>query len=271
MTSNKILELLKQRHSKDVFVPECKDGPTWTKDGHRRLDAWVMTRSWSHFALIGYEIKVSRSDFLSDKKMRFYLPLCNAFYVVCPPGVVKSIDELPEGTGMLMPTSTGSRLLTKKRASFREIEPPIKLYEYVIMCRSKITSHPEWEDLGSVEYWENWLKTKEVNHRLGELVSKGLSETIKKYRDEIAEENRDLKRENEKLQEVKEKLKQMEINPTESGWLIMHKLEEIEKGFADKLKFDLHHLKGSATSLIERINTVAELLDKPEAPECKEK
>ena len=43
----KIRQLLADKHSKDVFVPECKGGSTWFSD-HDRLDAWAMARSWKN-------------------------------------------------------------------------------------------------------------------------------------------------------------------------------------------------------------------------------
>ena len=87
ITANKIQSLLAVKHSKDIFVPECKDGPTHTAD-HLRMDAWVMKRSWVRPLSIGYEIKISRQDFLNDQKWHSYLNYCNEFYFVCPAGLI---------------------------------------------------------------------------------------------------------------------------------------------------------------------------------------
>ncbi|GAG12604.1 unnamed protein product, partial [marine sediment metagenome] len=40
VNAREIVELLAAKHWKDIFIPECKDGPSW---GGRplRLDAWV--------------------------------------------------------------------------------------------------------------------------------------------------------------------------------------------------------------------------------------
>ena len=73
MRASDLLALLAKKHSADVFVPECKTGGTWAGT-HLRLDAWAMRRSWTHPTVWGYEIKVSRSDFLSDDKWVGYLP-----------------------------------------------------------------------------------------------------------------------------------------------------------------------------------------------------
>ena len=87
LTSQDILRALEQKHWKDVFVSECKNGRSY--GGHLRMDAWVMTPSWANQCSIVYEIKVSRSDFLNDKKYQHYFPYCNEFYFVCPPKLIQ--------------------------------------------------------------------------------------------------------------------------------------------------------------------------------------
>lgn len=70
LTSAAVVELLRAKHSGDVFVEECKNGPTHSagRGGMVRMDAWAMPRSWAHPAVSGYEVKISRSDFLGDDK-----------------------------------------------------------------------------------------------------------------------------------------------------------------------------------------------------------
>ncbi len=48
----------------------------------------------------GYEVKISRSDFVADDKWQEYLPFCNKFYFVCPPDLIK-LSELPPETGLI--------------------------------------------------------------------------------------------------------------------------------------------------------------------------
>jgi hypothetical protein len=95
MTAAGLLAMLETRHSNDVFVPECKDGPTQTRS-HLRLDAWVLLKTWSPITTIGYEIKVDRGDWRRDDKLHQYMPLCHLLYVVALKGVVPA-DELPAG------------------------------------------------------------------------------------------------------------------------------------------------------------------------------
>ena len=63
ITAMDIMVLLETRHGGDVFVPECKAGATQGAGYTPRLDAWVMFKSRSRPRVIGYEVKVSRSDF----------------------------------------------------------------------------------------------------------------------------------------------------------------------------------------------------------------
>jgi hypothetical protein len=93
VTSGDIIKLLKTKHSEDIFVPECKDGPSGSS--FAMIDAWAMPRSWSHPAVTAYEIKISRSDFVRDNKWQKYLACCNLFYFVAPTGIIDP-NELPK-------------------------------------------------------------------------------------------------------------------------------------------------------------------------------
>jgi hypothetical protein len=67
--------------------------------GSQRMDAWVIKPGYPEHTT-GYEIKVSRSDFLQDKKWQNYLPFCDAFFFICPPGLIQEA-ELPKEAGLI--------------------------------------------------------------------------------------------------------------------------------------------------------------------------
>lgn len=232
-TAREILELLRQRHAEDLFVPECKNGPTWTGH-HRRLDAWVMKKSWSSFNTIGYEIKVSRSDFLADQKMSDYIPLCNDFFVVCPPGVIKFASELPLEAGWLQVTGTGNRLIIKKRAQHRQIDDPIMLYRYILMCRTQITTEHQLE-VDQSEFWKGWLEKREIDRFLGRRVSKALAVEIKKYAEDMQEENEKLQKKIEALEEVEKKIKDLGLDPKAPRWNLFRQLEHYKNGSSEEI------------------------------------
>lgn len=58
--------------------------------------------SWDGPRITGYEVKVNRSDFLSDVrsgKWEKYLAWCNGLYFVFPAGFSVAKDEIPKGVG----------------------------------------------------------------------------------------------------------------------------------------------------------------------------
>ncbi len=138
--AGQILRALEQRHKDDVFVDECKNGPTWDTHGLLKLDAWVLARSYSPLRMIGYEIKCSRQDFEQDQKWTGYLDLCHQFYFVCPAGLIRATD-LPQEIGLIWMSASG-KLVTKRKPEWRQPdqEKIIRLLVYVVMARSKIMS-----------------------------------------------------------------------------------------------------------------------------------
>lgn len=178
-----ILDLLRVRHSKDVFVSECKTGST--QDGHQRMDAWAMPCSWTQWTTYGYEIKVSRSDFIQDMKWRGYLEYCHNFYFVCPWGLIAP-TEIPEEAGVIWATRTMGRLYTKKKAPQREVQIPDTLYAYILMSRTQIL--PPWMSrtdddqvhIDQSRYWREWLAKRRDGQELGHGVSRRVAEIVAK-------------------------------------------------------------------------------------------
>lgn len=74
-----------------VYVPE------FTYSG-RRIDAAIIDVStrW----IRGFEIKLTRSDFLRDEKWQAYSEFCSSLSIVCPDGLIKK-EEVPKPFGLL--------------------------------------------------------------------------------------------------------------------------------------------------------------------------
>jgi len=135
VTAAQILEHLQKLHVGAtppwVFYSEVKSGPSWgqkTPWGTRNEDLYIMDavaikKSWSRPCIEGYEIKVSRSDFLRDKKWQNYQAYCHKFSFVCPPGIV-TLDDLKEhgDVGLLYYSPEHDTLFTKRRAMYRKID-----------------------------------------------------------------------------------------------------------------------------------------------------
>lgn len=174
MTAQDILKCLARKHAKDVFVSECKDGPSQASN-HVRMDAWVMNRSWVNACVTAYEIKVSRSDFLKDEKWQTYLPCCNKFYFVCPYKLIQP-EEVPAQAGLLWVTAKATRAHTKRKAPYRDVEIPETLWRYILMCRARIGYEYMTGDGHRETYWREWLKKKKAKRELGYAVSRSMGE-----------------------------------------------------------------------------------------------
>lgn len=222
MTADHILDLLAAKHHKEVFVSECKNGPSQFT-GHLRLDAWVMFKSWTNPRTIGYEVKVSRSDFLADNKWRAYLPYCNEFYFVGPPGII-DVSELSAEAGLLVTSKTGARLFTKRKAPYRALAIPEDLYQYILMCRTRITR--EWwnDGKGQTEYWRAWLAENRESQEIGRDVSRRIQEVVAERIDKVEGANRDLRMENGALAIVKRLCDELGIDLTRQ-WSLRDELE----------------------------------------------
>lgn len=253
--AERILELLAIKHSKDVFIPECKDGPTYFSS-HLRVDAWAMNRSWAHPAATAYEIKVTRSDFLSDNKWHGYLPLCNQFYFVSPPNMI-DVSELPPEAGLMTVAGT-SRLITKKKAPHRSIQLPEELYRYILMCRT-VVSRSEYQVEKSHEErvieWRQFVDKKVEHRELGRQVSRAIREKA----DSFKIENERLKKRMEEYDEIRKFLSAMGINPADhvSRWAVEDRIKEQENLFPREFVWAMRNLRES----LDRALTQIELTD----------
>ena len=253
MNAKTVLDLLRVKHSSDVFVPECKNGPSMCSN-HLRLDAWAMNKSWSNMVIKGYEIKVSRSDFIQDNKWQLYLDYCHEFYFVAPKGIINPL-ELPPEAGLLVVASTGTRLFTKKKSVRRpDVEIPESLYQYILMCRAKIEGEYEAEK-SDREYWERWLERRKEDHELGQSVSRKIQDIVKERILNVESENYRLEKENASLSEVKKMLKENDI-PI-SKWnlatKVQERIDEIKQGMSKELLNNMKSVIGHLTEITNKI------------------
>lgn len=156
-----------------------------------------MAKSWANPCVTGYEVKVSRADFIGDNKWPGYLPLCNQFYFVAPKGIIDPTELSPDA-GLLQVAGDGSgtRLITKKKAPYRQVVIPEDVYRYILMCR--VIVGPEAPLQTAQEIWRTWLERKQEDRRLGYEVSKAIREKAT----EIDRENERLKAKMETYDEL---------------------------------------------------------------------
>lgn len=223
--AGELLAALKLRHSSDLFIPECKDGPTQTSS-HRRLDAWVLVKTWSPVTTIGYEIKVSRSDWIRDQKIDHYMMLVHRFFVVAPKGIVQP-EELPEGAGLIEAIGNDPRLVTRRQAVRHDIELPDNLLIYVLMARVKETQEytPANERELRMGALRDWTEDRNERERLSYAVNGKIQQKFNEQEARL----REIERRMLELDGVRKRICEMGFDPEKpiDGWAVKERLDRL--------------------------------------------
>ncbi len=230
ITAKDVMKLLASKHSEDVFIPECKTGATQVGN-HQRFDAWVMPRSWVNHTTIGYEVKVSRSDFMNDDKWYGYLPYCNEFNFVAPPGIIDP-SEVPDDVGLYITSKNCTRLFRKRKAVRRDIDINSAIWIYILMARSAVISEYQRTTINQGAFWAEWLKRKADFHEIGWRVSKRISREHKENIQAVVYENERLKGMISGLEEVKKFCDEHNIRPSshDPTWKLKQMVENAGGG-----------------------------------------
>jgi hypothetical protein len=235
MHSSMLIKLLAERHKDDVFIAECKNGSSYG-DRLLKMDGWAMRKSWAHPCVSGYEVKVSRADFLGDKKWPGYLKYCNEFYFVSPPDIIK-LEELGADVGLLYCSANGGRLYTKKKAPFRNLTIPESIFRYIIMRLSSDDQYGRPDR----EYWREWLEQKDEDKELGRAVSKKVSELLTQRIAKVERKNHELQLGIEKFADLQQQLNAMGFTNT---WLpnkydVVQRLKRLTAAVPERLSDDI--------------------------------
>lgn len=205
----------KHQLQNDFFLVEVKNGPTWTGKKLRRLDAVAFKKSWTKPCITGYEIKISRSDFLNDEKWQFYLDYCHKFYFVCPSGLIKPEEIQIERVGLIWYNPEKKSLFTKKKAIFKPLEKlPTEMLYYILMSRVESDRDPFYKQ--RTKYFKDWLENKISNQQLGYQVSYRITELIEQAKRETRKwqkEAEKYKKEAEAFQAIMDILKKHGLGP----------------------------------------------------------
>ena len=128
-TARDLEALIAARHQPTEWA-FFRNVPNSTGGGRRRADG-IAVNLWRSrgFAIHGFEIKVSRSDWQRElkhpEKADEIARYCDFWWVVAPDtGVVKP-DELPTGWGLLVPSGKGLRLSVKSTSTLEPLAPDI--------------------------------------------------------------------------------------------------------------------------------------------------
>jgi hypothetical protein len=149
MYAEDIINLIYRRFAEKVgtewvLATEVSDstGVTHSYSRVSRLDA-IAVSCWrsSRYAVHGFEVKVSRSDFLReiadpDKRARFE-ESCNQFWFACAPDVAEPA-EVPDGCGLLVATKNGSKLVRKVTARYyADRSPDDRMWRSIVRASAK--------------------------------------------------------------------------------------------------------------------------------------
>lgn len=224
VTAQEIKYALSLKHASDFFLTEVKNGSTWLSRELAIMDGLAIKKSWTKPCLTGYEIKVSRSDFMNDEKWPVYKELCHRFYFACPRGLIQP-EELPDDAGLLWFNPEKKTFYTKKKAMFRDIEMSADLFYYIILSRLENEKHPFFSS--KREMLEQYVLDKVNKQALGRKVASKMAKELV----ELERENRDLKRKVERHDQNESDFKRLQEVMRKNG-LNVHRwnaADELEK------------------------------------------
>ncbi|WP_082198153.1 MmcB family DNA repair protein [Bacillus sp. FJAT-26390] len=170
-----IKQALASKHSDDLFMTEVKTGRTWNNSELLKFDAFAMKKSWANPCIYGYEVKVSRADFLKDQKWPGYMAYCHRFAFVCPKGLIQP-EELPDEVGLIWFYPDSGALRSARPAKHRIVDIPSDLYQYILMSRIDSDRLPFYSS--AREYFEAWIADKKDRRMLGAYVSEKLQKEL---------------------------------------------------------------------------------------------
>jgi hypothetical protein len=228
---------LSEKHSDEFFMTEVKNGPTWAarKGELLKLDGLAIKKSWTKPRFTGYEIKVSRSDFLNDEKWPAYMKYCHRFYFACPKGLIQP-EELPDDVGLLWydPSyNKAGNLYTRKKALFRNIEISHEMLYYIIISRLDNDRHPFFST--KREKYQAWVDDKVERERLGWLVNNKMLEEIQELEDRTKKAERTARKykgDSETLEKIKNIFRDTGINIYNIGSSYIGWEEDLKKALS---------------------------------------
>lgn len=187
----------------------------------------AMTRSYTAPCITGYEIKVSRSDFLGDNKWHLYLQYCNELYFVVPVGLVTK-DEIPENVGLIYYYPKTGKLLKKRRAVYRKIEEPVGVYKYIIYSRLDRERIPFYE--GRAEYAKDYLADQREKRKIGRDFGSKMAKDLQDCQERLERLN-NVEGQIEQLHKIEKILEKHQI----LGWRWYRNMDDALKDLDDAL------------------------------------
>ncbi len=252
VTSTDIKKALADYHLKDYFITECKTCSTYFPDPQGLLifDGLAVRKSYTGPCITGYEIKVSRSDFLQDAKWHLYLQYCNEFYFVVPNGLI-SKDELPENVGLIYYYPESGNLKKRKKAMYRDIEEPVGVYKYIIFSRLDQDRMPFYES--RAEYAKAYIEDKKGKEVLGIMLGSKMAKDLSDMQRKL-ESLSNVEHEHELLQKIKDICKKHDVG--KYAWRDDSLLEELDKALQSHYPKNLDQVQRSLQNALDTLSAI---------------
>lgn len=253
VTSSDIKKALAQKHHRDFFMAEVKSGSTWNSPvgSLMILDGLALAKSWTNPCFTGYEVKISRSDFLRDAKFYTYEILVNCLYIVCPKGMIDR-KEVPESVGLMYYDPEKKTITTKKKAIYRKIEYSADMLLYIIYCRLDSDRYPFHENREA--YFREWVENKIDNKELGRAVRSKMVDELYRLEREL-EDVRAFKEQRDAFQEVNRVAKKYGIW---AGWNGKGLAEGLDKALKKKPVKDIQDLRIQLENVVRQMQAIEE-------------
>lgn len=191
----------------------------------QRADVIEIKPSYTRFCTTIYEIKISRSDFLSDirtDKWKGYLEHCQRFYFAVPSGMVTK-DEIPSPAGLIVRGETGWSTL--KAAKVLNTDISIMTLQSMLFNKQKQDSNIRHRDkickAARNGYMSNFESLK-ILKGLGKKVSNALQSQYE-YECSKAEYENLIDKTKRQISEA------LGVEPNEATWKLSELVWEIRK------------------------------------------
>ncbi|WP_295761105.1 hypothetical protein [uncultured Oscillibacter sp.] len=256
VTSTDIKRALAEKHWRDFFLTEVKSGPTQlaVPGGLKILDGLAIRKSWTAPCFTGYEVKISRSDFLRDAKFYTYEELCNCLYIVCPKGMIER-TELPESVGLMYYDPEKKTITTRKKAIFRKIEYSPELLLYIIFSRLDSDRYPFFST--KQEYFKEYLAGKRDNRELAQAVKTKLVQDNARLESELG--NVEAFRQNYEIYKAVQ-----DVMHKHGIWIFRASdaAKELDKALTRKCPEDISSVRQSLEGILYRLKRMEEAGEK---------
>lgn len=270
ITSFDIKKALATYCYKDFFMTEVKSGSTWFDHQDLKiLDGMAIVKSWVHPCVKGFEVKVSRSDFLGDPKWYTYFPLVNEFYMVCPEKMIDR-SEIPVTCGLLWYRPKSQTILLKQKATYTGGQPTADMLMYIIMNKIDSDRVPFFSSRTeeAAEYIHQREKDKHIGRSFGTVLTKRVNE-LEQQLETLNAFDSDTKRIRNVLSEIDKVLKKHDVGyGSWSTWNDKDRADYIDRRLAQEYPKELDDISRElreAQDSIEKLKKRAQFAVEVEA------